>query len=151
DAFSGEVDIYLTDRDDPLARAWAEAFPSLFRPAEAMPPELSGRLRYPSELFDAQATAYERFHASDPSVFASGSDAWSRPIALSGPIEVASWVDCDASDEESLGLTMRPAYSYSSTPGQSGDRLVLSTYYSPRSGQNLVATLQGWIDSDGRP
>jgi uncharacterized membrane protein (UPF0182 family) len=151
DAFTGDVDIYLTDPDDPLARAWAEAFPSLFRPAGAMPSALSSRLRYPSELFDAQATAYERFHTSDPSVFASDSDAWSRPIALSGPIEVAGGVDFDASDEDGLDLTMRPAYSYSAPPGQSGNRLVLSTYYSPRSGQNLVATLHGWIDSDGRP
>ena len=32
DAFSGRVELYLTERADPIARAWAEAFPTLFRP-----------------------------------------------------------------------------------------------------------------------
>jgi uncharacterized protein len=151
DAFTGEVDIYLTDPEDPLARAWSEAFPSLFRPVDRMPLDLRGRLRYPPELFDAQAAAYERFHTSDPNVFASESDVWARPIALSGPIEVAGGVDFDESDEDDLRLTMQPGYSFSSPPGRSGSRLVMSTYYSPRSGQNLVATMHGWIDSNGRP
>ena len=59
DAFSGQVDLYLTDESDPIARAWAEAFPTLFRPEDEMPAELRDRLRYPADLFDAQATAYE--------------------------------------------------------------------------------------------
>ncbi len=150
DAFSGRVHIYLTDPQDPLARAWADAFPSLFQPAHAMPQGIRDRLRYPSELFDAQATAYQRFHTSDPSVFVSDSDVWSRPIALSGPIEVAGGVDFDQSDEDNLRLTMRPSYAFTSPPGQPGLRLVLSTYYAPRSGQNLVGTLSGWIDRQGR-
>ncbi len=27
---------------------------------------------------------------------------------------------------------------------------MLGTYYTPRRGQNLVATLSGWIDENGR-
>lgn len=151
DAFSGRVHIYLTDPDDPIAKAWSSAFPSLFSPAETAPQELARRLRYPAELFNVQATAYERFHTTDVGVFASDSDAWSRPVALAGPIEVASEVDFDQSDEDDLRLTMQPAYTYSSPPGSSGPRLTLSTYYVPAQGQNLVATLSGWIDRHGRP
>ena len=151
DAFSGTVDLYLSDPDDPIARAWGAAFPSLFLPMAAMPHELTDRLRYPAELFDAQATAYERFHTTDPGVFTSDSDVWSRPIALSGPIEVAGDVDFDESDEDDLRLTMRPGYTFSSPPGQPDPRLLLSTYYVPSRGQNLVASLHGWIDGQGRP
>lgn len=150
-AFSGEVRLYLVDPDDPIARAWDAVFPSLFLPAESMPAALRDRVRYPSELFAAQAAAYERFHTADPAVFTSDSDAWSRPIALSGPIEVASGVDFDEDDEDSLRLTMQPAYSYSAPPGAGGPRIALTTYYVPTSGQNLVATLTGWIDAHGRP
>jgi uncharacterized membrane protein (UPF0182 family) len=151
DAFSGRVRIYLTDPDDPLVSAWSSAFPSLFSPADSMPPALAPRLRYPAELFNAQASAYERFHTTDVGVFASDSDAWSRPVALAGPIEVASEVDFDESDEDDLRLTMQPAYTYSSPPGSPSPRLTLSTYYVPAQGQNLVATLSGWIDRHGRP
>jgi len=151
DAYSGRTTVYLTDRDDPLARAWAEAFPTLFRPGDEMPVELRSRLRYPGELFDAQATAYERFHARRADVFASGSDQWSRPLALSGPLEVAGGVDFDESDEDDLRLTLQPSYSYGTPPGETDPRLVLNTYYSPSRGQNLVATMTGWVDARGRP
>jgi uncharacterized protein len=151
DAFSGRVHLYVTDPDDPLVRAWAAAFPTLFDPADTMPHQLREQLRYPSELFTAQATAYERFHTTDPNVFSSESDVWSRPVALSGPIEVASGVDFDQSDEDDLRLTMQPSYTFSSPPGGEAPRLTLSTYYVPRQGQNLVATLTGWIDGQGRP
>ena len=83
-----------------------------------MPAELRDRLRYPADLFDAQATAYETFHATRPDLFVSDADAWSRPIALSGPIEVAGDVDFDESDEDDLRLTMQPGYVYSAPPGQ---------------------------------
>ncbi|WP_081790517.1 UPF0182 family protein [Nocardioides sp. URHA0032] len=151
DAFSGRVRLYLVDPDDPVVRAWAAAYPSLFLPADAMPQDLQDRLRYPTQLFTAQATAYETYHALDPGVFTSDSDAWSRPIALSGPIEVASGVDFDQSDEDDLRLTMQPSYSFSSPPGATEPGLALTTYYVPSQGQNLVATLTGWIDPSGRP
>jgi uncharacterized protein len=150
DAFSGRVDLYLVDPSDPIARAWSEIFPTLFRPRTAMPRELDQRLRYPYDLFAAQATAYERFHATDPDVFVSGSDAWTRPIALSGPLEVAGDVNFDESDEDELRLTMQPGYAFAPPPGQTAPRLILGTYYSPREGQNLVASLTGWIDAEGR-
>ncbi|MCW2764580.1 MAG: hypothetical protein JWO11_539 [Nocardioides sp.] len=150
DAFSGQVDMYLTDPSDPIARAWADAFPTLLRPEDEMPAELRDRLRYPADLFDAQASAYETFHTTRPDLFVSSADAWSRPIALSGPIEVAGDVNFDESDEDDLRLTMQPGYTFSRPPGHTRPRLLLATYYTPRSGQNLVATLSGWIDEHGR-
>ncbi len=116
-----------------------------------MPAELRVRARYPEQLFDAQAAAYQRFHTEDPDVLASGSDLWSRPIALSGPLEVAGGVDFDESDEDDLRLTMQPSYAYAPPPGRSKPQLLLTTYYVPRQGQNLVATLSGWVDAQGRP
>ncbi len=151
DAYSGRVNLYLTDPTDPLARAWSDAFPSLFQAADQMPAELRARARYPEELFDAQAAAYERFHTEDADVLASGSDLWSRPLALSGSLEVAGGVDFDESDEDDLRLTMQPAYSYGSPPGRHKPQVVLTTYYVPHQGQNLVATLTGWVDAQGRP
>ena len=149
DAFSGRVNLYMTDTADPILRAWAEAFPTLFRPAHELPASLTGRLRYPFDLFAAQASAYERFHATQPHVFASDEDAWSRPTSLSGPIDVAGDIQFDEDDEDDLQHSMSPGYKFSPPPGETGPRLVLSTYYSPRRGQNLVASLDGWVDELG--
>ena len=117
DAFSGRIDVYLVDPTEPIARAWAEAFPTIFHAEPEMPAELRKRWRYPADLFAAQATAYERFHTTRPDLFVSDADAWSRPIALSGPVEVAGDVDFDESDEDDLRLTMQPEYAFSRPPG----------------------------------
>ena len=151
DAYSGRVDLFLVDKADPIARAWAEAFPTLFRPEEEIPAELRGHLRYPVDLFAAQATAYERFHATQPDQFASEADVWARPISLSGSLEVAGDVDFDESDEDDLRATMEPGYKFSAPPGETKRVLLLETYFSPRRGQNLVGSLSGWLDTEGRP
>jgi hypothetical protein len=151
DAFSGKVNLYLVDDSDPIARAWADAFPTLFRPADELPAALRPRVRYPMDLFRTQATAYERFHTTRPDVFASGSDVWSAPTSLSGSIDVAGDIQFDESDEDQLRYTMKPGYKFSAPPGRTGPRLLLSTLYSPHRGQNLVGTLDGWIDAHGRP
>ena len=150
DAFSGRVDLYLVDSSDPIARAWAEAFPTLFRTQAEMPPKVRAKLRYPFDLFSAQASAYEHFHVTRPDRFASEADVWSRPISLSGAIEVAGDVDFDEDDEDNLRATMDPGYKFSPPPGQTQPVLLLETVYSPRGGQNLVGTLSGWIDENGR-
>ena len=151
DGYSGAVNLFVVDKTDPIASAWAEAFPALFRPEAEIPAELRGHLRYPADLFAAQATAYERFHATQPDQFASGADVWSRPLSLSGSLEVAGDVNFDESDEDDLRATMEPGYKFAVPPGETKPVLLLETYFSPRRGQNLVASLGGWVDEQGRP
>jgi len=115
-----------------------------------MPAWLRERARYPIDLFQAQETAYERFHTTRADVFASGYDVWSEPASLSGSIEVAGDIQFDESDEDDLRRRMKPGYKLAPPPGQTTPRLVLSTNYSPRRGQNLVASLDGWVDDSGR-
>ena len=150
DSFDGDVVIYVVDEDEPVLRAWREVFPTLFTPFAQFPDELRSRLRYPAELYAAQAAAYERFHVTDPDVFVSEAEAWARPLALSGPIEVAGDVDFDESDEDDLRLTMPPVQIWVPPPGEEDPRLVLTTYFSPERGQNLVGSLNGWVDDSGR-
>ena len=151
DAFDGTVSMYVADVGDPLVRAWQDVFPSLLRPLDELPAQLRPQLRYPAALFEAQATAYERFHDTDPAVFASESDTWSRPLALSGPIEVAGDVDFDEDDEDDLRFRLETGIIYTVPGGEPSPRLVRQTYFSPARGQNLVANLTGWIGDDGRP
>jgi hypothetical protein len=151
DAFDGTVSMYVADPGDPLAAAWQDVFPSLLRPLSELPAPLRRQLRYPPELFEAQATAYERFHDTDPAVFASEADAWSRPLALSGPVEVAGDVDFDEDDEDDLRFRLETGTAYTVPTGEASPRLVRQTYFSPARGQNLVANLTGWVDDDGLP
>jgi uncharacterized membrane protein (UPF0182 family) len=150
DAFSGAVRLYLTDASDPIARAWAAAFPSLFRAPGTMPAWLRRHARYPIDLFKAQATAYQRFHTTRADVFASGAEAWSPPASLSGAIEVAGNIHFDEDNEDDLRRRIKPGYKIAAPPGRRTPQLLLVTSYSPRRAENLVASLEGWVDGRGR-
>ncbi|HEX5617311.1 MAG TPA: UPF0182 family protein [Solirubrobacteraceae bacterium] len=159
DAFSGRVSIYAVDPSDPILRAWLSAFPGLFLPASQMPDEMREHLRYPEQLFNAQARAYATYHASDPTGFWNGADAWQLPQQLAGPVEVAGEihfpdpkkrVDRDGDDPPGR-WRMQPAYLYARLPGDTSERLVLVTPFTPRGRQNLAGYMAGSIDDAGRP
>jgi uncharacterized membrane protein (UPF0182 family) len=84
DAYDGTVDFYLVDPADPVAATFARVFPSLFKPAGAMPAEVSAHLRYPVDLFEIQARVYATFHMRDPRVFYNREDVWAVPTELFG-------------------------------------------------------------------
>jgi len=76
DAYDGTVTFYVTDKTDPIVRAYRSAFPKLFRDASAMPDGLTAHLRYPEDVFRAQTTMWGRYHITDPNAFYQAGDAW---------------------------------------------------------------------------
>jgi uncharacterized protein len=162
DAFSGEVSIYA-DSGDPILRAWEAVYPGLFRPASEMPAQLRAHLRYPEQLFEAQAAAYETYHADDATAFWNGSDAWARALQIAGPAEQAGEihfpdpvqkVDADERGERKVAprrWRMEPAYGLARLPGDTRERFMVTTQFTPRGRENLVAYLAGSLDAQGRP
>jgi uncharacterized protein len=148
DAFSGRVAMYVTDRDDPLARAWQAAFPQLFSAESAMPPGVRAHLRYPPELFDVQARIWATYHSENVDDFYTRVDAWKRPADVSGPIQTVGTLTTRAKRN---APTMRPAYGLARLPGERRKRFMLSTVYTPYSEENLTGYLAGSVDADGRP
>lgn len=164
DAFTGRVSIYAADPgDDPIVQAWRAVYPGLLHPASQMPREMRAHLRYPRELFQAQVEAYATYHADDPTAFWNGADAWQRPQQLAGPVErvgevhfpkAAARVDPDERRESGVSpetFRMRPDYLFARLPGETRERFLLATPFTPRGRQNLSAYLAGWVDGRGRP
>jgi hypothetical protein len=116
-----------------------------------MPKGVRDRMRYPPALFEAQAHLYQQFHMTHPEAFASAADAWTMPTSLAGPLEVVGNIRFDESDVDELRNAIRPAYRFGTPAGADQPHLLRSAYYSPRDGQNLVATLDGWINHRGEP
>lgn len=77
-AYEGTVTLYLTDElygeQDPIIRAYAEAFPGLF--TEDIPDDIAAHFRYPEFLFKTQTSVWGRYHQSNPSTFFNNSDRW---------------------------------------------------------------------------
>ncbi len=76
DAYEGSVDFYIADKADPIVRAYAEVFPALFKPFDAMPHTLKAHVRYPEDLLTVQSHIYAIYHMADPGVFYNREDAW---------------------------------------------------------------------------
>ncbi|MGI6553684.1 MAG: UPF0182 family protein [Bacillota bacterium] len=79
DAYHGEIDFYVVDREDPLLGTWEKIFPGLFQPLDNLPAELKKHLRYPVDLFRIQAQIYARYHMDNPLIFYNDEDAWRIP------------------------------------------------------------------------
>jgi hypothetical protein len=86
-----------------------------------------------------------------PEAFASAADAWSTPTSFAGPLEVVGNIRFDESDTDELRNAMRPSNRFGTPAGADQPHLLRSAYYSPRDGENLVATLDGWINRRGEP
>jgi uncharacterized protein len=161
DGFSGRVSIYA-EPGDPILAAWRAVYPGLFLPSARMPDELRAHLRYPAELFEAQADAYQTHHADDVTAFWNGSDAWARALQLAGPAEEAGEihfpdpeerVDADERGEGKVApraWRMQAEYGLVRLPGDDRERFVLAVPFTPRGRENLVAYLAGSLDARGR-
>ena len=148
DAYSGQVTMYATDAEDPILRAWREAFPSLFTAASRMPAGVRAHLRYPRELFDAQSEVWETYHMDNPDDFYTKADAWQRPAQLSGPVQKVGAIRFGGNRE---GPRLRPYFLLARLPGERRERFMLTTVFTPHSQENLSGYLTGTIDARGRP
>jgi len=76
DTYEGDVTLYVIDPDDPIAAAYAQAFPELFADFDEMPETLKNNLRYPEDIFTVQTNMWSRYHLSEPQAFYEQSGGW---------------------------------------------------------------------------
>ncbi len=87
DAYDGSVQLYVWDPDDPLIRSYAQIFPGLFKPKEAMPAPIRSHVRYPTDLFAIQSELYNTYHMVSPRVFYNREDVWEPAFQIYGVSE----------------------------------------------------------------
>ncbi|MEQ1504049.1 MAG: UPF0182 family protein [Myxococcota bacterium] len=135
DAYDGTTRFYRIDEGDPIAAAWAAAFPDLFLPAtlgaadDALPPSLRAHLRVPIDLFATQAALFATYHMVDPQVFYNREDEWEVP----------------AFDNRK----MDPYFTVMKLPGEDREEFILMLPLSPRGKPNLAAWMVGRSDGAG--
>jgi hypothetical protein len=136
DAYNGATSFYVFDSKDPIVTAWRSIFPSLFRDAAAMPPNLRRHVRYPQLLLEEQAAVYGLYHMSNPEVFYNREDLWT----------VASELGLSGSGDQQT-QTIEPNYVLMKLPGASAVEFVEILPFTPANRNNLI----GWIAgrSDG--
>ncbi len=76
DAYDGSVHFYTFDDEDPIILTYERIFPELFSSRDDFPIGLESHTRYPQNLFDLQASVYQKYHVDNPVVFYNGEDVW---------------------------------------------------------------------------
>jgi uncharacterized protein len=122
DAYDGSVAAYLSAPDDPLIRTWARIFPGIFMPLDSMPADLRAHLRYPDELYRAQATLYTTYHMDAPEDFYHREDQWQIPV-VAGSNQAVPYM---------RHIVMR-------LPGEANAEFVYMVPFTPRGKDNLAA------------
>ncbi len=129
DAYSGTVDLYVSDPADPILQTYQRIFPGLFKPLEAMPKDLRQHIRYPEDLFLIQAQLYRAFHMDAPEVFYNREDLWQFPRELAGI------------DGGNAPTPMTPYYTIMRLPGAPRAEFVLMLPMVPSQRENMNAWL----------
>ncbi|HWY59554.1 MAG TPA: UPF0182 family protein [Terriglobales bacterium] len=136
DAYDGTTTFYVFDTDDPIIAAYRRIFPSLFKDAATMPPDLRKHVRYPELLLKLQAEVYGLYHMTDPEAFYNREDLWT----------VATEVGMSEGGEQRTQV-MQPNFVLMKLPDENGAEFVEILPFTPANRNNLI----GWIAgrSDG--
>ena len=136
DAYNGTIDFYVADAADPIVATYRRIFPSLFKPLDAMPPDLQQHIRYPEDLFTLQALQYRAFHMVAPEVFYNREDLWQFPREPATPDEI----------EAGGGTRMAPYYIMMRLPGEAQTEFFLMLPMTPSQRENMIAWLAARCD-----
>ena len=136
DAYNGTVDFYVTDPADPIVATYRRIFPALFKPLDAMPPDLQKHIRYPEDLFNIQALQYRAYHMDASEVFYNREDLWQFPRESTAPDEM------NAGGE----TRMAPYYIMMRLPGEPQTEFFLMLPMTPSKRENMIAWLAARCD-----
>ncbi len=124
-AYDGSMTFYIADQTDPIIETYATIFPALFQPLSSMPADLLDNIRYPEDMFTAQAEIYRTYHMTDANEFYNREDLWAWPEEITN-------------DQTQR---MDPYYVLMQLPGSSELEYVLILPFTPSSRENMVAWL----------
>lgn len=132
DAYNGDVDFYVVDDEDPIAKTYQKVYPELFKSMDKMPEGVSEHMRYPNTLFKIQASVYTKYHMGEPKVFYQKEDLWDIAHQIYGTEEVE----------------MEPSYYVFKLPDNDNAEFINMVPFTPKSKQNMTAIMMARNDGD---
>ncbi len=88
DTYNGNLNLYVSEPQDPIIIGWQTIFPKLFKKLEDMPSSLREHLKVPTDLFEYQVKQLLRYHVTDIRTFYNGDDLWQVPKELYGKKQI---------------------------------------------------------------
>lgn len=153
DAYDGTVTFYVVDDEDPMLKAYREAFPTLFTDGSEVPNELRAHFRYPEDLFRVQTNMWGRYHLTDPDDFYNKNDAWSvaKDPGTAGATASTQTTDASGTVVASKGARIEPYYLLMRLPGEEEESFLILRPFVPISSDDKLQQLTAFMiaKSDG--
>ena len=132
DAYSGQVDFYVYEPDDPLIRVYSRIFPGMFKEKAEMPGPLRSHVRYPADMLLVQGLVFAKYHMVEPTVFYNQEDLWVR-----------------ATEKYYGGVQpVEPYYIMWNPPGADEQEFTLILPFTPKNRQVLIGWIAGMCDQE---
>ena len=138
DAYNGTIKFYITDKNDPIASAYANIYPDLFEEGEKISSSISSQFIYPEYLYSIQSEIIKRYHDVQPDVLYRGDDVW----------DIASHNTSKVSTK--TGTEIEPYYTMVKTIDSEESVLGLVLPFTPDQKQNITSYMVGTYE-DGIP
>ena len=132
DAYTGKMDFYLVEPDEPIAAAYARIFPALFTPFEEMPADLNAHIRYPNDLFSIQASIFRTYQMTEPTDFYNREDVWAWPEEIF----------------DNQSRPMEPYYVLMQLPGSDDLDFIQILPFTPANRENMISWLAAQNDPE---
>ena len=158
DAYDGTADFYITDKSDPIAIAYSNIYPELFKEGDEIPQDILKHMVYPKYLYNIQAKILERYHNVQPEVLYRADDVWdvakentSRTTSTATGTEIEPYytmVKLTNSNSAQLGLVLPytivekqniASYLVATCDSQNNKKLTL---YKFKTGSSILGTIQ---------
>lgn len=128
DAYTGDVNFYLVDTEDPIARTYSAIFPGMIRPISELPKGLRAHLRHPFDYFSVQTHMYATYHMLDVNTFYNKEDQWEVPVVGQ--------------------KRMEPYFTVMKLPGEKKEEFILMLPFTPRLKDNMSAWMVARSDGE---
>ncbi|MGI8656407.1 MAG: UPF0182 family membrane protein [Pyrinomonadaceae bacterium] len=137
DAYTGAVNFYVFDREDPIINSYRTTFPALFHDAREMPADLRAHVRYPETLIRTQGEVFSLYHTQNAKVFFQREDVWS----------VARQINSTA-DKRQEAEPLDPYFVLMQLPGEQtiADEFVEILPFTPSNRNNMIGWMAGRSD-----
>ena len=130
DAYTGDMNFYVVEPDEPIAAAYARIFPDLFSPYDEMPDDLRAHIRYPNDLFSVQAGVFRTYQMTEPTDFYNREDVWAWPEEIF----------------DNQSRPMEPYYVLMQLPGNSDLDFIQILPFTPANRENMISWLAAQND-----
>lgn len=131
-AYNGDIEFHITDRNDPIIMAYLKLYPTIFSDYTntEISQEIKGQFKYPEFLYKVQSKMLMVYHNVKEDVLYRNSDIWA--LAKYG-----------TTSSKTKTSTLAPYYAVIKTPDSEDSKLGLIQMYTQNGKSNIISYLVG--------